>query len=114
MSRMNMKDCEYNLLRLFDKCGHICDYMDMKDIGIRELKAHASELIRQVSEDRAIYTVTCRGRAVGVLAPPDFINPSESSSKEHSWDRLLALADQLQGSAKPAKSAVRELDRMRR
>ena len=86
----------------------------MKEIGIRDLKAHASELVRQVFENGATYTITRRGRAVGVLAPPDFVAPSTGVSGEHAWDRLIQLADKLNRTAKGRKSAVRELKRTRR
>ena len=94
----------------------------MKDIGIRQLKAHASDLIRKVSEGNATYTITRRGRAVGVLAPPDFLAPSESAATEQAWERLMTLADKLDppaerragSDAKSHKSAVRELERARR
>jgi prevent-host-death family protein len=86
----------------------------MKDIGIRQLKTHASDLVRQVSENHATYTITRRGRAVGVLAPPDFVAPSVGVAKEQAWERLTMLADKLERSAKSRKSAVRELERTRR
>lgn len=51
----------------------------MKEIGIRELKAKASELVRHVAEDHAVYTITRRGRPVGVLVPSDYVAPKTSS-----------------------------------
>ncbi|MFI0608876.1 MAG: type II toxin-antitoxin system Phd/YefM family antitoxin [Anaerolineae bacterium] len=38
-------------------------------IGIRELKAHVSELLKCVREDGASYTITHRGQAVALLTP---------------------------------------------
>ena len=66
----------------------------MKDIGIRHLKAHASDLVRQVSENHATYTITRRGHAV--------------------WDHLEKLMDRIGKSQQTRKSAVRELAKMRR
>lgn len=86
----------------------------MKDIGIRDLKTHTSDLVRQVSENQATYTITRRGRAVGVLAPPDFVAPPASAATEHAWDRLTTLADKLGRNAHRRESAVRELERTRR
>lgn len=40
----------------------------MPEIGVRELKTRASEIIRTVRDHRARYVVTRRGRPVGVLA----------------------------------------------
>lgn len=86
----------------------------MKDIGIRDLKTHASDLVRQVAEKHATYTITRHGRAVGVLAPPDFIAPSAADSPTKAWERLMRLADQLKQTSKGQRSAVRELDQSRR
>jgi prevent-host-death family protein len=41
----------------------------MRSIGVRELKAHTSEILREVREHGAEYTVTHRGRAVARLVP---------------------------------------------
>jgi len=41
----------------------------MREIGIRELKARASELLRRVAEERESLVVTSRGRPVGWLVP---------------------------------------------
>jgi prevent-host-death family protein len=46
----------------------------MPDIGVRELKTHASEIIRQVRERRERYVITHRGRPVGVLMPLDEVS----------------------------------------
>jgi prevent-host-death family protein len=86
----------------------------MKDIGIRELKAHASELVRHVAEEHATYTITRRGRAVGVLAPPDFVQPKRSKAGDAAWDRMEELWDRVDRSSRPRKSALRELAKMRR
>ena len=38
-------------------------------IGIRELKAHASDILKGVREDGVTYTVTHRGQAIARLTP---------------------------------------------
>lgn len=86
----------------------------MKDIGIRELKTHASDLVRQVSERQATYLITRHGRAVGVLAPPDFVPPSAGVTGTQAWERLAALADRLDRAGRRRQSAVRALERTRR
>lgn len=67
----------------------------MKDVGIRERKARASSLLRRVAEGGAIYTITHRGRAVGVLAPPSFVAPVVKGAGDLAWARLNRLADDL-------------------
>ena len=53
----------------------------MPDIGVRELKARASEIIRNVREHRTRYTITYRGQPVGVLAP---LEQSRTGPLDHS------------------------------
>ena len=86
----------------------------MKDIGIRDLKAHASALVRQVSENHATYTITRRGHAVGVLAPPGFVAPAAGAATAQAWDRLTQLADKLDQGGPRHRSAVRMLEQTRR
>lgn len=86
----------------------------MKEIGIRELKARASELVRKVSEERAIYTITRRGRAVGVLAPPDHLPPARADAGDAAWERLWQSMDRVGKNRRTRKSALRELFKMRR
>lgn len=43
----------------------------MPRVGIRELKAHASEIVRSLREDKVHYIVTHQGQPVGVLSPID-------------------------------------------
>ena len=86
----------------------------MKDIGIRELKAKASELVRHVAEEHAVYTITRRGRPVGVLAPADYVPPKRSKAGDAAWDRLQELWARADKSPPPEKSALQELFKMRR
>lgn len=85
----------------------------MNEIGIRELKAKASELVRHVAEDHAVYTITRRGRPVGVLAPTDFAAAKGRVAGREAWARLLAIADRLAKQSGPRKSALEELYKMR-
>lgn len=41
----------------------------MQRIGIRELKARASEVLRQVREERVTYEITLRGQAIAHIVP---------------------------------------------
>ena len=86
----------------------------MKDIGIRELKKNASALVRHLAEGHATYTITRRGKPVGVLAPADHLVPPGRSGETGGWDRLEKLADRMSATRGRLKSAVRELHDMRR
>lgn len=85
----------------------------MKEVGIRELKARASELVRHVAEEHAVYTITRRGRPVGVLAPADFAAAKGGGAGREAWARLLAIADRMAKQPAPRKSALEELSKMR-
>lgn len=52
----------------------------MTSIGIRELKAHASEIVRQVREEGAHYDVTYRGATVARLVPVDVAQPVDRAA----------------------------------
>ena len=88
----------------------------MADIGIRELKARASEVVRRVAEEQATYTITRRGRAVGVLAPAGSHPAEPPAGGDVAWDRLLNLMEEYDGAvrAKRSRSALKELSAMRR
>ena len=43
---------------------------DLGEIGVRELKLRASEILRQVREEQKTFTVTYRGKVVARLGPP--------------------------------------------
>jgi len=69
-------------------------------VGVRELKNQATEILRQVRENRAQYVVTYYGRPVAVLLPVD-----------EEW-----LADEAQRAAEaaePGDEVAAELERLR-
>ena len=41
----------------------------MPEVGIRELKERASQILREVREKRQTYTITLHGKPCGVLVP---------------------------------------------
>jgi len=71
----------------------------MPDIGVRELKARASEIVRNVRDARARYTITYRGKPVGVLIPleqpaPESLTGDEGSAAS-AWDELVRLGEEI-------------------
>ena len=86
----------------------------MREIGIRELKSRASEIVREVAEGHATYTITRRGRAVGILSPADSLLPKAADADDAAGARLTALAARLDRGRGPRKSALRELTKARR
>jgi prevent-host-death family protein len=63
----------------------------MPRIGLRHLKTHASEVLRDVEDHRARYVVTNRGEPVAVIVPYAPAEEVEPRSSAQAWDRLLDL-----------------------
>ena len=77
----------------------------MREIGVRELKTHASEIVREVRDHHARYTVTYRGRPVGMLVPiRDAV--ALDSDEETNWEELKRLGEEIgRGWTSPLTSA---------
>jgi len=85
----------------------------MEEIGVRDLKTYASKIMRRVREEQAQYTVTYRGKPVGVLMPfPD--SPEQEVVIEDSWMRLAALREKMAHLPRPVRSLTETLGEMRR
>ncbi|MBN1936274.1 MAG: type II toxin-antitoxin system Phd/YefM family antitoxin [Anaerolineae bacterium] len=85
----------------------------MTEIGVRDLKIRASEIVRSVRERRARYTITYRGRPIGVLLPLDEA-PSAEASGESAWDELLRLGEVIGRDWQTTQTSAELLSEMRR
>ncbi len=59
-------------------------------VGVRELKANTSEIVRQVREEHATFDVTYRGEVVArivPLQPP--IDPDSARKSWQEWETFL-------------------------
>ncbi len=68
----------------------------MPEVGIRELKSQASEIVRAVREERAEYVITHRGKPVAMIVP--FAEAPERKPKksmEEFWAEMDELARQM-------------------
>jgi len=83
-----------------------------EEIGIRELKSRASEVVRAVKEQRARYVVTQRGVPVAAIIPMDAMLPEKKD--DQSWNRLMEIRKKLGKGGKNKKSSVEILSEMRR
>jgi prevent-host-death family protein len=81
-------------------------------IGIRELKARASEVVRAVKERRARYVITLRGQPAAILVPLDAVPPQPDADEV--WARLEELGKEIARNWQSEKSAVEILSEMRR
>ena len=84
-----------------------------EEIGIRELKSRASEVVRAVKEKRARYVVTQRGKPAALIIPLDAA-PPEKPTDDEVWERLLKLGEEIGKGWQSEKSAVEILSEMRR
>lgn len=83
-----------------------------EEIGIRELKSRASEVVRAVKEERTRYIITQRGVPAALLIPVDAAPPKKSDDEV--WERLMEIGEELGKGWQSEKSAVEILSEMRR
>lgn len=83
-----------------------------EEIGIRELKTRASEVVRAVKETRARYVITRRGKPAALIIPLDAETPKEKGDEV--WEQLEKLGEELAKNWQSDKSAVEILSEMRR
>jgi prevent-host-death family protein len=70
----------------------------MDDLGIRELKAKASEILRNVRERGSRYVITHRGRPVAVLGPVEKTHVDDLGEQVgRSWSSEQSSAEILAG-----------------
>ncbi|MGC1376850.1 MAG: type II toxin-antitoxin system Phd/YefM family antitoxin [Anaerolineales bacterium] len=86
--------------------------MPTEEIGIRELKTHASEVVRAVKEKRARYVITQHGKPAALMIPLD-AEPAPAKGDEV-WERLEKLGQELAEGWQNEKSAVETFAEMRR
>ncbi len=85
-------------------------------VGIRELKAKASAIVEDVKRRRVAYAVTRRGTVEALIVPVDAGERLLSQSNlDSAWEAWQALAGKLaKEPSRKSRSAVKELERMRR
>jgi prevent-host-death family protein len=86
-------------------------------VGVRELKANAARIVREVRDSRASYILTYRGRAVGVILPFDPMedrSQAADASDTAAWDKFIRAGRRLERRFRPGVSGVRLLSTMRR
>lgn len=90
----------------------------MPDIGVRDLKTHASEIIRDLRERRTRYIITYRGRPVGLLMPLDEASsaslPPAGEPATAAWDELTRLGEEIGRGWRSPLSSAELLSEMRR
>jgi prevent-host-death family protein len=89
-----------------------------KLVGVRELKANAAHILREVRDSRSSYIVTNRGRAVGVIVPLDPIENHSPGADDFgataAWDAFMRAGRRLEKRFRSGSSGVRLLSATRR
>jgi antitoxin (DNA-binding transcriptional repressor) of toxin-antitoxin stability system len=83
-------------------------------VGVRELKAHASRILREVRDSRASFVLTHRGKAIGMILPlgRDGRVPAvddDAAARANFWE----AGRRLENSLRPGDSPMRALFEMR-
>jgi prevent-host-death family protein len=89
----------------------------MTEIGVRDLKTKASEIVRAVREERAHYVITHRGHPVALLMPleePKFKGELDVKRADSVWDELIELGEAIDRTWQSPKTGVELLSEMRR
>ena len=85
----------------------------LPEIGVRELKTHASEIVRKVHDERVRYTITRRGKPVGLILPLVEEPPGESAG-DAAWERFWKTVDELAEGWPPDVDTAQVVSDMRR
>lgn len=85
----------------------------MAGIGVRELKIHASEIVRKVHEKRVHYVVTRRGQPVAVIIPIEE-GLGDTQAESSAWDELVTLGQQIGQNWQSPQTSSEILEEMRR
>jgi prevent-host-death family protein len=89
----------------------------MREIGVRELKAKASEIVRNMRKRHTRYLITYRGRPVGMLSPLDSADLSKSPQAADAllaWNELTRLGQEIAQDWPTGKTSADYLTEMRR
>ena len=85
----------------------------MEEVGVRELKQRASEILRGVRETKKAVTITYRGRAVARLVPVEDAQAIRAKT-EAVWADMDELAREISDQWSAAESAVKAVREQRR
>ena len=85
----------------------------MSEIGVRELKVHASEILRRVRDGKESFQVSYRGHLIARIVPvPD--RQAEASESADVWKLMDELAEEIAASWPTGKSAADAVAEQRR
>jgi prevent-host-death family protein len=88
----------------------------MREAGVRDLKVHASKILRDVRDRKMRYIITHRGRPVAILAPlePALQTTLPPGSGDSAWEALVHLGREIGKAWESPMSSADLLSTMRR
>ena len=86
----------------------------MPQIGIRDLKVRASEILRNVRRRKTRYVITYRGRPMGMLTPIEEPEPATTMTDDDNWNELVRLGQKIAEGWPAGVNSVDVLSEMRR
>jgi prevent-host-death family protein len=88
----------------------------VREIGVRELKVKASEIVRNMRKRRTRYVITYRGRPVGRLEPFEQAEPigTNAAVRAATWDELTRLGQEIARGWPADRTSAEVLAEMRR
>jgi prevent-host-death family protein len=93
---------------------HAIEELVMPRIGLRHLKTHASEVLRDVKDNRARYVITSRNEPIGIIIPYAPLEEAQPEDGEEALAAFFAAADQVKQAWKSPLTPVEVLHEMRR
>lgn len=86
----------------------------MPQVGIRQLKQEASEIIRAIREEGAEYVVTHRGQAVAVILPVAELETQADVPSPEIMAALASMRARIAADRRTDRSALEILEALRR
>ncbi len=84
----------------------------MSSVGVRELKEHASEIVRRVREDGETIDITYRGEIVATISPTRTLPPDQDRAFWEEQRRLVREIGKQLGDKPIDVLALLDLERM--
>ncbi|MBX3070723.1 MAG: type II toxin-antitoxin system prevent-host-death family antitoxin [Thermomicrobiales bacterium] len=84
----------------------------MQKVGVRDLKIHASEIVRRMREEGESFEITYRGETVGRILPAEA--RGSQAKREASFRRWLDFADEIDKERTDSVSAEETMREIRR
>ena len=83
-------------------------------IGLRHLKTHASEVLRDVERNKTRYVITSRNKPLGIIIPYSPREQASAESGQEAWIEFLSAGERVQEAWNSPLTAVEILREMRR